>query len=54
MVRVFDLAIDEGTSSWWLDADGRWTRHSRDASGKPLRDIQAYLLQSRRWKTADG
>ena len=54
MIGVFDLAMDEGTSSWWLDADGRWTRHDQDASGKPLRDIQAYLIQSRRWKTADG
>jgi polyphosphate kinase len=54
LADLFDLAMDEGTSSWWLDASGRWTRHDRDASGKPLRDIQSYLIQSRRWKTADG
>jgi polyphosphate kinase len=54
MVGVFDLAMDEGTSSWWLDGDGRWTRHDRDVSGRPLRDIQAFLIQSRRWKTADA
>jgi polyphosphate kinase len=54
LADLFDLAMDEGTSSWWLDGGGRWTRHDRDASGRPLRDIQAYLIQSRRWKTADG
>ncbi|HXF20708.1 MAG TPA: RNA degradosome polyphosphate kinase [Streptosporangiaceae bacterium] len=41
------MAMDEGTSSWWLAGDGTWTRHHRDADGKPLRDLQQYLLQRR-------
>ncbi len=44
---LIDLAMDEGTASWWLAADGSWTRHHRDASGKPLRDLQRYLLAIR-------
>ncbi len=38
------LAMDESTASWWLDADGSWTRHHLDSSGQPLRDLQQYLL----------
>jgi polyphosphate kinase len=45
---LIDLAMDEGTSSWWLDAEGTWIRHYRDADGKPLRDLQQYLIQTRR------
>ena len=41
---LIDLAMDEGTSSWWLAGDGTWTRHHLDADGKPLRDLQQYLL----------
>jgi len=37
---LFDDAMAETTSSWWLGADGAWVRHDRDADGKPLRDLQ--------------
>src|SRR5271165_369502 len=33
---LLDLAMDDGTASWWLDPDGTWTRHHLDASGAPL------------------
>jgi polyphosphate kinase len=47
--------MDEGTSSWWLDADGNWTRHARDAGGRPLRDIQETLIREKsRGRSADG
>jgi polyphosphate kinase len=36
--------MDDGTSSWWLDADGNWTRHARDDIGTPLRDVQESLI----------
>ena len=42
---LIELAMDEGTSSWWLAGDGTWTRHHLDADGKPLRDLQQYLMQ---------
>ncbi len=41
---LFDLAFDEGTSSWHLRPDGHWTRHHRDADGNPLRDLQETLI----------
>lgn len=37
---LFDLAMSEGTSAWRLGGDGVWTRHSTDAEGKPLVDMQ--------------
>jgi polyphosphate kinase len=41
---LFEQAMDEGTSAWWLDADGRWTRHHLDEDGYPLTDMQADLM----------
>ncbi|WP_431799059.1 RNA degradosome polyphosphate kinase [Microbacterium kunmingense] len=37
---LFDLAMNDGTSSWWLGPDGEWTRHSVDENGKALVDLQ--------------
>jgi polyphosphate kinase len=51
---LIGLAMDEGTASWWLAADGTWTRHHRDAEGNPLIDLQQHLIQSLRGRTADG
>jgi polyphosphate kinase len=39
--------MDDGTSSWWLDGDGDWTRHARDAMGRPLRDVQESLIRQK-------
>jgi len=50
---LIDLAMDDATSSWWLAGDGTWTRHHLDAEGKPLRDLQQYLLE-RRGHPTDG
>nr|WP_269328501.1 RNA degradosome polyphosphate kinase [Kineosporia babensis] len=41
------LSMDPGTASWHLDAEGVWTRHHHDAEGKPLRDLQSYIIASR-------
>ena len=41
------LGMDDGTYSWWLDGDGTWTRHARDAEGRPLRDVQESLINLR-------
>jgi polyphosphate kinase len=51
--RVLDLGVDDGTSSWWLNRDGRWVRHSRDEAGNPLRDVQETLIRERRVRPAD-
>jgi polyphosphate kinase len=42
--QVIALGMDDGTSSWWLDSDGNWTRHARDEAGVPLRDVQESLI----------
>jgi polyphosphate kinase len=42
--QVIALGMDDGTSSWWLDGDGNWTRHARDDAGAPLRDVQESLI----------
>jgi polyphosphate kinase len=51
--RVLHLGMDDRTSSWWLDADGHWVRHSRDEEGNPLRDVQETLIRERRVRSAD-
>ncbi len=43
--ELFDLAMSDGTSSWWLEATGEWTRHDRDDSGEPLVDLQNELMR---------
>ena len=52
--NLIALAMDEATASWWLDADGLWTRHHLSSSGLPLRDLQQYLLASTRGRALDG
>ena len=52
--NLIALAMDETTASWWLDGDGTWTRHHLDSSGRPLRDLQQYLLASTRGRALDG
>jgi len=54
LTGLMDLAMDDGTASWWLGADGTWTRHHLDASGAPLRDLQQHLIQVRQRRTADS
>jgi polyphosphate kinase len=51
---LINLAMDETTASWWLAGDATWTRHHLDAEGKPLRDLQQYLIMNRRARPADG
>ncbi len=43
--ELIALGMDDATSSWWLDGDGTWTRHARDATGSPLRDVQESLIK---------
>lgn len=40
LLDLFDLAMGDQTSSWHLEASGDWVRHSVDAAGKPLIDLQ--------------
>jgi len=45
LAALFDLAMSDETASWWLASDGTWTRHARDAEGKPLADLQNALMR---------
>ncbi|WP_017622878.1 RNA degradosome polyphosphate kinase [Nocardiopsis chromatogenes] len=54
LVELMDTAMDEGTSSWHLGPDGEWTRHTRDAEGAPLRDLQSALRRDRHVRATDG
>ncbi len=55
LATLFDLAMSNATSSWHLDADGIWTRHSVDSDGQPLIDVQdatmAAIARRRRSRT---
>ena len=51
---LIDMAMDDGTASWWLAGDGSWTRHHLDESGEPLTDVQKYLILTRNSRTTDG
>jgi len=51
---LIDLAMNPRIASWWLDADGSWTRHKLDDSGAPLADLQQLLISTRRGRVSDG
>ena len=51
---LIDLAMDDDTASWWLGPEGAWTRHHLDESGKPLTDLQEYLIKTRQSRNIDG
>jgi polyphosphate kinase len=53
--ELIAMGMDDGTSSWWLDGDGNWTRHTRGAAGDPLRDIHQTLIREKtRGRSADA
>jgi len=43
--ELFELALSDETSSWHLEPDGAWTRHSRGADDAPLDDMQNVLMR---------
>jgi polyphosphate kinase len=54
LASLIDLAMDDSTASWWLGADGTWTRRHIDDSGKPLLDIQSRLVSASRRRPANA
>src|SRR5580692_217151 len=53
--ELIAMGMDDGTSSWWLDGDGTWTRHARDVDGAPLTDVQEFLIMDKsRGRLSDG
>ncbi|GAB3937424.1 RNA degradosome polyphosphate kinase [Kribbella albertanoniae] len=52
--EMFDMALDEGTQSWWLQPDNTWEARLTRPDGEPLRDLQEKLIATRgRRRTAD-
>ncbi|WP_405064103.1 RNA degradosome polyphosphate kinase [Kribbella sp. NBC_01505] len=52
--EMFDMAMDEGTQSWWLRPDNTWEARLTGPDGGPLRDLQEKLIATRgRRRTAD-
>jgi len=50
--RLLDVSFDAGTAAWELDSDGAWQRRSVDQDGRPLLDLQDWLVRrARRRKT---
>jgi polyphosphate kinase len=45
MKDLMDLGMSDGTTSWHLSGDGRWTRHCHDADGKELLELQSTLIE---------
>ncbi|MEY4988914.1 MAG: hypothetical protein RI933_547 [Actinomycetota bacterium] len=41
----FDLAMNSGTASWHLAADGNWVRHQYDRDGASLADFQDQVMR---------
>jgi polyphosphate kinase len=54
LIRLLDKGMDDATTSWWLDGDGVWSRHTRTDDDAPAADIQTHLMRTRRWRTVDG
>lgn len=44
LIDYVDLQMADSTSSWHMQADGGYIRHSVDAEGKPLTDCQSLLI----------
>ena len=44
LIDYVDLQMTDSTSSWHMQADGGYIRHSVDAEGKPLIDCQSLLI----------
>jgi polyphosphate kinase len=41
---LFDLGFQPDTAAWLLQSDGTWLRRTHDAEGRPLRDMQEFLI----------
>lgn len=54
IAAMFDLAMSDGTSSWWLDSSGDWERHHRTQGGVPLKDLQNTTMRQISSRTRGG
>ena len=52
LIDYVDLQMADTTSSWHMQPDGTYVRHSKAAEGKPLLDCQEYLIKKHMRKKA--
>ena len=45
--ELFDMAFDKATASWKLQPDGNWIAYTTDDQGRPLLDMQEYLINAK-------
>lgn len=50
--ELFEIAFDPRTASWQLDAENTWTPRTTDDEGRPLTDMQEYLINTKRRRRA--
>ncbi|TIH37358.1 RNA degradosome polyphosphate kinase [Subtercola vilae] len=53
IASMFELAMSDTVTAWWLDGEGEWARHTTNDAGETLIDLQDRLmyLTSRRKRT---
>ena len=54
IVDLVDESVAPTTSSWHLEPDGSWRRHSRAEDGTPLLDQQSALITRQRRRPGTG
>ena len=45
LIKYIDVQMADTTSSWHMEPDGTYVRHSKDEEGRPLVDSQEYLIR---------
>ncbi|MDQ1536081.1 MAG: polyphosphate kinase [Actinomycetota bacterium] len=46
MMSLMSLGMSDDVTSWHLSGDGKWTRHTRDAEGQGLLELQSTLIEN--------
>lgn len=44
LIHQLELYMNDKTASWHLNSEGEWIRHYQDDEGKPLTDVQFWLI----------
>jgi polyphosphate kinase len=50
--RIFDLHMSESASSWILNSEGHWDRHT--SHGDPLMDVQNTIMEEAEVRNKNG
>jgi polyphosphate kinase len=53
LTQLVHTAFSDQISAWVLGPSGNWTRHNLDAEGRPLQDLQDYLIRAKGRRRAE-